>query len=226
MFGLLQLLWGTCRSAFQGEGCNSRQEEAPIVHLLQRLCRASTAQFVMLACVLVIAAPVHGQVVLYDNGQDAETGYYQVNFGASTTDSFILPRAAAISNFTLILYDVDDRNLPERMKWTISTQPFGGTILGSGVVPLDRLQPPYLTRFLFFAWKVGFQIPNLDLPAGTYWIQLQDMTTRWLTLGYWAESNGPSEAYYAQAGTGTNGMAQRAVSESFSVSGAWADAAP
>jgi hypothetical protein len=211
---------------FQLRAYNSRRSEDDFVHLLKSVCRIGTTQLAMLAGVLAIAAPVRAQVVLYDNGPDAETGYYQVNFGAATTNSFVLPRAAAVSNFTLTLYDVDDRNLPERLKWTLTTQPLGGTVLGSGMVNLNRLQPPYLTRFLFFAWKVGFQIPNLDLPAGTYWIQLQDVATTWLTLAYWAQSTGASEAYYAQAGSGSNGLAEQAVSESFSVMGAWADAAP
>ena len=190
------------------------------------VCPARFIPALVLLCLTAFVQSGHSQSVLYDNGPDAETGYYQVNFGASTADSFILPHAAAVSNFALTLYCVDDRNWPQQIRWTITTQPYGGTVLGTGVTPLNRLQPPYLTRFLFFAWDVGFQIPPLDLPAGTYWIQLQNVNTRWLTLAYWAEGTGTSMAYYDPAGSGTNGAVQRAASESFSVMGAWANAAP
>lgn len=193
--------------------------------LAHRVRSTHAAQLVLLMSILALAAPLPGQAVLYSNGPDADIGYYQVNFGASTSDSFLLPRAAVVTSFDLTLYDVDDRNVPQQLRWTITTEPYGGSVLATGITPLVRLQPPYLTKFLFFAWDMSFQIPPLNLPAGTYWIRIQDVTTQWLTFAYWAESGGPSAAYYSDSGSGSTGNVEQAISEAFSVQGVWANAA-
>ncbi len=179
--------------------------------------------FAVVCNVLLLALPVCGQTVLYDNGPDAEVGYYRINFGATTIDSFELSAEATLSNVTLTIYDVDDRNIPKYLLWTITTEPSGGTVLGSGFVGLSRLQDPYLTKFLFFAWKVGFEIPKLTIPGGTYYIQLQDVVTQWDSQAFWAVSSGPSAAYHSEVGPNQYGTAQLApvASESFAVLGEW-----
>ncbi len=193
--------------------------------LAHRVSSTYAAQLVLLMGMLALAAPLHGQAVLYNNGPDADIGYYPVNFGASTSDSFALSRDAVITSFQLTLYDVDDRNVPQQLRWTITTAPYGGSVLATGITPLVRLQPPYLTKFLFFAWDMSFQIPALNLPAGTYWIQIQDVTTEWLTFAYWAQSGGLSAAYYSDSGSGSTGNVEPAISETFTVQGVWANAA-
>jgi len=188
----------------------------------------SLARFAGAGCLLLLfTVPVHGQTVLYDNGPDEDIGYYRVNFGAATTNSFALAQEATVTNVVLTIYDVDDRNFPEHLKWTITTEPFGGSVLGTGFVGLSRLQPPYLTRFLFFAWKTGFQVPSLTLPAGTFYLQLQDVVTEWDTWAFWAESGGPSTAYHSEVGPSNDGvrLAAQTVSESFVVMGEWREAA-
>jgi len=170
----------------------------------------------------LLALPCSGQDLLYDNGPDGNIGYYHVNFGSAVTNSFVLSQPATVTNVTLTLYDVDDRNHPQRLKWTITTEPFGGTINGTGFVDLSRLQPPYLTRFLFFAWKVGFTIPNLELPAGMYYLQIQDVVTRWDTWAFWAQTiNGNAAGYYDAVGQNGDGTVSPVPSESFAVSGQW-----
>src|SRR5271166_4913103 len=151
--------------------------------------RAYAGRLAAVCILLVLALPLFGQTVLYDNGPDADTGYYRINFGATTIDSFDLSEGATLSNVTLTIYDVDDRNIPKYATWIITTAPAGGTVLGGGLVGLSRLEDPYLTKFLFFAWKVGFQIPNLTLPPGTYYIQVQNVVTQWGTWAFWAVSS-------------------------------------
>jgi|SRR5271165_382577 len=178
---------------------------------------------------LLFATPAIAQSVLYDNGPDAETDYYWVNFGAETTNSFFLLQEAAVTNFTLTLYEVDDRNEPKYVSWTVTSEPFGGTVLGTGFAGLSRLGSPYLTKFLFFAYKVGFQIPDLNLLPGTYYIQMQDVVTQWDTRAFWAVSGGSSVAYYSQLGPSQSGARtspEQIPSESFAVAGKWATTAP
>ena len=180
----------------------------------------------VVACLLLLVTPAFAQSVLYDNGPDADIGYYCVNFGAETTNSFFLPQEAAVTNFTLTIYAVDDRNTPKYLIWTISSEPFGGTVLGTGLAGLSRLGDPYLTKFLFFAYKVGFQVPDLNLPAGTYYLQIQDVLTQWDTRAFWAVSSGPSAAYYSQVGPsehGTRTSPVQVLSESFAVLGEWTE---
>jgi len=171
---------------------------------------------------LVFAVPGRSQATLYDNGPDGNIGYYHVNFGSAVSNSFVLAQPATITNVTLTLYDVDDRNQPERLTWKITTEPLGGTVLASGLAPLISLQPPYITQFLFFAWDLSFDLPSLDLPAGTYYLQIQDVLTQWGTWAFWAQSSdGTSQGYYEAVGPSSDATARVVPSESFSLYGEW-----
>jgi hypothetical protein len=89
-------------------------------------------------------------------------------------------------------------------------------------VNLSSLEPPYLTTFLFFAWKEGFAVPSVNLPAGTYYLQIQDVVTRWDTWVFWAQSgDGNSQGLYAAIGPNGAGIVSVVPSETFSVLGEW-----
>jgi hypothetical protein len=168
------------------------------------------------------ALPAVSQEVLYNNGPDGDVGYYHVNFGAVATNSFNLSTSATITGAALTLYAVDDGNPPERLKWRITTEAFGGVTMGEGFVNVTLLEGPYLTRFQFFAWPVGFAIPNLTLPAGTYYLQLQDVVTLWHTYAFWAQSSGgSSDAYYEPIGQSGAGGVSEVPSETFELYGQW-----
>ena len=184
--------------------------------------RLSLLTATILAIIALRTTPAVAQQNLYNNGADGDVGYYHVNFGSAVTNSFELPRAATITSVALTLYDVDDRNIPQHLKWTITTEPFGGDVKGSGFVALNRLQPPYLTKFLFFAWQMSFPVPNLALPAGTYYLQIQDVVTQWDTWAFWAQSaGGSSQGYYEAVGQNGAGMISAVASETFVISGEW-----
>ena len=176
----------------------------------------------ILAASAFFTLPALSQEVLYSNGPDGDIGYYHINFGSAVTNSFVLSDTATISNVVLTIYDVDDRNAPQHLKWTITTEPFGGTVKGSGFVGLARLEQPYLTQFLFFAWRMGFTIPDLALPRGTYYLQIQDVVTTWDTWAFWAQtSGGSSQAYYESIGQDGAGTISPVASETFYVLGQW-----
>lgn len=176
----------------------------------------------VLAMVVVAAPAASCQATLYDNGPDGDVGYYHVNFGSAVANSFVLTQPATVTEVILTLYSVDDRNHPQHLKWTITTGPFGGDVKGTGFVNLSSLEPPYLTRFLFFAWKEGVAIPNVSLPAGTYYFQIQDVVTQWDTWAFWAQSSGgASQGYYEAVGQNGTGNVSQIPSETFSVLGEW-----
>jgi hypothetical protein len=169
----------------------------------------------------VVAPPAAScQATLYDNGPDGDVGYYHVNFGSAVANSFVLTQPATVMGATLTLYSVDDLNHPQHLKWTITTEPFGGDVKGTGFVNLSSLQGPYITKFLFFAWKEDIAIPNLSLPAGTYYLQIQDVVTQWDTWAFWAQSSGGnSQGYYEAVGQNGAGTVSMVPSEAFSVLG-------
>jgi hypothetical protein len=183
-------------------------------------------RFAALSAVVVLhaaaALPAFAQNLLYTNGPDGNVGYYRVNLGAVTTNSFTLNKAATITGVSLTLYTVDDRNTPQRLKWTITTEPLGGMVLDEGWVYLTLDGDPYLTRFQFFAFPMSFGVDPLRLPAGTYYLQIENVMTRWLTYGFWAQSSdGNSQAYYAPIGPSGAGGISLVPSESFSILGEW-----
>ncbi|HUI85021.1 MAG TPA: hypothetical protein VL240_12400 [Candidatus Binatia bacterium] len=174
-----------------------------------------------LALVCLLVMPAAAQLILYNNGPDAGIGYSHINFGAATSDSFTLSRAATLTSVTFAVYTVDDGNPPERAKWTITTEPFADHNLATGVALLGLLNGPYITQFGFFGWEMKFDLPNVNLPAGSYWLQLQDVTTRWDTWSFWAESNGPATAYHLEVGASGYGTVTPVTSDSFAVEGSW-----
>lgn len=190
-----------------------------------RISRSLPVFFLVFPMVFLAAVPGWTQATLYDNGSDGNVGYYHVNFGAAVSNSFMLSQPATVTGVTLTLYDVDDRNQPEHLKWKITTEPLGGTVLASDYAPLISLQPPYITQFLYFAWQVSFNIPSLNLPAGTYYLQIQDVTTEWDTWAFWAESSdGSAQGYYEAVSPSGDALISHVPSESFSVLGEWRDA--
>lgn len=170
----------------------------------------------------VLVATGFSQTTLYNNGPDGDIGYYHVNFGSAVANSFILTQAATVTGARLTLYSVDDSNHPQHLKWTITTEPFGGAVKGSGFVNLSLLGSGYLTKFLFYAWEEGFALPNLNLPAGTYYLQIQDVVTQWDTWAFWAQSSdGSSQGYYRAVSQNGAGTVSLVPSETFSVLGEW-----
>jgi hypothetical protein len=204
-----------------------RGEEENLRHHGGALVRGRSVTFAISLTALILgslllAVPAGAQRLLYDNGPDGDVGYYHVNFGSAVSNSLVLSAPATLTNITLTLYTVDDSNFPQHLKWTISTEPFGGTVKATGFVGLSILADPYLTQFQFFAWKVGFSVPSVSLPAGTYYLQVQDVVTNWDTWAFWAESgDGASSGYYEAIAQNGSGTVTQVPSESFAVSGNW-----
>lgn len=191
----------------------------------------SSLCFCMIPAVLAIGIafvpPAVAQDVIYDNGPDGDVGYYQVNFGALVTNSFTLSAPATITSATVTIYAVDDRNTPKQLKWSITTEPFGGVVKAEGYENLVLLEDPYVTKFLFFGWQMSIPFPNITLPAGTYYLQIQDVVTRWETYAFWAQSSGgSSEAYYQSIGPSGAAQVSEVPSESFTIFGQWNSTQP
>lgn len=180
-------------------------------------------------CLLFFAVPSICQTTLYENGRDADQGFSHVNFGAATADSFFLPQEATITNVILTIYDVNDLNNPLYLRWTVTTNPFGGTTLGDDIARFSLIEGPYITNSGYYGWKMSFATSNLTLPAGTYYLQIQDVLARWDTWTFWADSYGPSTACHSDYGASEYGNPRQCVSvpsQSFAILGQWTETTP
>ncbi len=142
-------------------------------------------------------------VKLYDNGLDpggsCRCPYFAVNFGYGVTDSFTLADPAQLTELKLDVYAVNDENNPYAADWAITSEPFGGTVYASAHQQDFSLSgTPWYTRSGFLAFPEGMTLPAVRLQPGTYWIQLERVSTRWHTYAFWpASMAGPSGAYQA-----------------------------
>jgi hypothetical protein len=156
-------------------------------------------------------APAFADDTLYDNTYSGSYGN-SVNWNQSTngtTDSFVLNSNATVTGamVALWLYPGDTATY---VTWQITQDPFG---IGDEL-PIDGgtasvSTSNYVTSFTYSSgdfsesWdidNVTFSIPDLSLPAGQYWFELDGVTTAGGNGAGWDESDGPSIAYNLDAG--------------------------
>ena len=166
--------------------------------------------FTLLFTAFVITVPqCRADQVLYDNGPIKGDTAWAITTGQFITDSFVLKGAATVTGFEAGMWVRTGDNLLT-VDWSITSDPFGGTVFGSGTASMSNS---------FFLDKGNFQIyestaTGLDvpLPAGTYFLQLQNGISSQGKHVLWDENDGPSSAF--ASGFGAIG------SESFQVIGA------
>lgn len=132
-----------------------------------------------LAVCTLSALPAFATVV-YDNGPDAlNDTYYNVS-GFSVTNSFTLSSAFYISQINLQV-DVPVGNSPVSVDWMITTAEFGGTTIASatGAALSGGIDHPWSPggNHIGDVYQVSFDVPDVFLAAGTYWLQLQNGTS-------------------------------------------------
>jgi hypothetical protein len=148
-----------------------------------------------LLLLLSIGAVTASAGVLYDNSaQDGSTGTldaWGITSGISVTDSFILNSSWAITGANFASW-VAPGDPVTSVDWAITSDPFGGTTYGSGTasVTSSLLLNNFLDYDVFWG---SFVIPNIELTAGTYWLQLGNAVTV-SGVSYWDQSDGPSQA--------------------------------
>jgi len=149
---------------------------------------------------LVLAASCSAQQLLYSNGDDNGTGAWAINNGYMVTNSFVLDRPAHLTSVVLSIWDADHLNYPVRVSWRITSEPFGQPVLqGEGRTNFSLLQScEYVRYFLYCRWLEQVNL-NVLLPAGTYWLEMERLDTRFNSWGFWAQSQGPSQAYQTLA---------------------------
>ena len=188
----------------------------------------SKAGAVELGVLLLLCASVFAtDTIVYSNGPDpGDIGYWAINHGDAVTNSFTLSATTTIHVIKFSVYAANDRNQPLTATWAITTQPFGGNVVaGVNSAPLIFYWRVFANQFLFSQWEMGIVV-DITLPPGTYWLQMQNVVTRWGTWAFWGETDGigcsplencPSSAYFWNASASRN--LQPVGSESFELWG-------
>ena len=172
--------------------------------------RLLAAFFLLLAAFWSNSANAQSPGILYDNGL-ACPGYchdaWQINDGYVVTDSFFVNTSVRVTGFDFWSWEFpNDRVL--RVQWSISSDPFGGTIFGSGSA-LVHDQFLAVNEYGFDIDQVTVTGLDVSLPRGRYWITLQNVVDEQHSPVYWDENSGqgchslgcPSTAFENQLGT-------------------------
>jgi len=146
--------------------------------------------------------------VAYENGPvNGTVDAWTINFGYVVSDSFTLSKKYTLTGYDFWVWEfVGDSALT--VDWLISSDPYGGTIYGSGTA---SLADSFLStnEYGYNIDRLTVSGMNLALEAGTYYLTLQNATTAASQPVFWDENSGtgchsagcPSLAYESMAGT-------------------------
>ncbi|HZU45365.1 MAG TPA: PEP-CTERM sorting domain-containing protein [Terriglobales bacterium] len=161
-------------------------------------------------CLMLAVAPASAST-LYSNGPiNGTIDAYTINFGYQVTDSFTLTSGATVTNVDNIGLWLFPGDKPLTVDWSITSQPFGGTVYGSGTANFSS-QFLYTNGYGYDIYSGMITFPGVNLGAGTYYIELQNATTAQSNPLYWDQNNGASLAYDSALG--------QIPSESFEITG-------
>ena len=181
-----------------------------------------TTPILLLTALLLTSGTLFAQQVLYDNGPDPGNIYgWPVNFGYRVADSFTVAQFSTVTDVNVSLYDVNIYDYPLSLDWRILEKP-NGKVIAYGSTSDLRLLSGNVNAFLFYQWLVQFDIvPAVQLPAGTYWLEISNAHDRWATGVLWGVSNGPSLAIVSGnlGGAWKHGGHDQGGSESFQILG-------
>jgi hypothetical protein len=174
------------------------------------------ALLAVLVSMCLLCLPLAAQT-LYDNGPiNGTISAYSFTglYGWEVADSFVLGASSTVTGFSVGAW-VTPGDTPVSTGWEILTggPDFnGGTVIASGTANFSNAY-----------WGQGFGYYdiytstvsglNVNLSAGTYWLELLNGTTAGSSAIYWDENNGPSTGYQ------NNGTGLLPGSEAFTVNG-------
>src|ERR1700690_4431863 len=176
-----------------------------------KLCIAS-----LTLCLALAVIPASAQQVLYSNGSiNGNTDAWTINFGYVVSDSFGVPSgwggSSTVTGFDFGVWEFPGDTMSS-VDWSITSDEFGGTTYGSGTASIYGGTGGTLTDTFISSNQYGYNIDQitvtnlaagwgLGLPAGTYWLNLQNAAVPNGDPVYWDENSGPSEASGSSVGT-------------------------
>jgi len=159
--------------------------------------RIASLTIVLLA---LVAIPALAQNDVYDNGgPNGTTDGWTINFGYIVSDTFDLGAATNVNGlvFTTWMFPGD---VLQSAEVSITSDEFGGTTYFDQVVNF--------TQSGCVSNQYGYDVcsetgtwADVNLPAGQYWLNLQNATVANGDPVYWDENSGPSQASESAIGT-------------------------
>jgi hypothetical protein len=171
------------------------------------------------------STPAFADPVLYSNGSGDVGLAYLINYGEAITDSFTLSQNSTVTGADFAAWILTDPDTLSTVDYAITTAPLGGTTESSGTVsPVGSLT---MVEGGWDYYEESFSIPNVDLSAGTYWLELQNAVEADGGIEVaWQVDNGPSGAFSSAYGN-LNGLSTPGSnSEAFDIYGAANSATP
>ncbi|HZP24975.1 MAG TPA: hypothetical protein VFB04_16140 [Terriglobales bacterium] len=162
----------------------------------------------------IVAMPSFAQNgdIVYSNGvlpcaQGGCIDAWPISGGYVTSDTINLTANARVTGFDIWTWEFPmDRVL--RIQWSITANENGGTVYASGNTLVND-HGGYLNEYGFDVDQVTLTGLNVNLPAGTYWLNLTNAVTALHDPVYWDENSGyachspgcPSQASFTGVGT-------------------------
>jgi len=149
--------------------------------------------------------------IIYENGPvNGTTDAWTINYGYVVSDTFV-PGSITVSGFDLGVWEFPGDTLTS-VDWSVTTQPNGGTVLGSGTVSGSSLKDAFIStnQYGYNIDKISATGLNVTVTVNnTYWVNLQNASVPSGDPVYWDENSGasctspgcPSQAYDSAVGT-------------------------
>jgi len=142
-------------------------------------------------CLALATVPASAQNWTYDNGPiNGLVDAWTINFGFIVSDTFTAGGPSA-NGFAFGVHELPGDTMIS-VDWSITSGENGGTTFGSGTASGKNLTDKFLSQNQF-----GFDIDlitvsglNVNLNAGTYWLNLQNAMVPSGDPVYWDENSG------------------------------------
>ena len=168
---------------------------------------------VSILCIVLASAPAVAQqfTLVYSNGPiNGTTDAWTINFGYIVSDTFELLDPASLRLFTLGVWEFPGDTMSS-VQWSITSGENSGTVFGSGTTSGSNLTDQFIStnQFGYDIDKISVSGLNLNLNAGTYWLNLQNAAVPSGNPVFWDENSGvgcpspgcPSQASESALGT-------------------------
>jgi len=147
--------------------------------------------------------------VIYENGPiNGTTDAWTINFGYVVSDNLT-------ANSTVTSFDFGAWEFPgdvlTSVDWSITSDPNGGTVYGSGTASGNNLTDQFISssQFGFDIDKISVSGLNVSTGSGTFYLNLQNAVVPTGNPVFWDENSGigcnspgcPSQAYESSVGT-------------------------
>jgi len=161
-----------------------------------KLCIASMA-VVLLA---LVAIPAVAQQTIYSNGPiNGTTDAWTINFGFVVSDTFRVVTDTDIESLEFGAW-TEPGDILLNADVSFTSAEFGGTIYFDGLVNFTQ-SACSANQYGYNVCTESGSFPNVNLAAGTYWVNLSNAVVNTGDPIYWDENSGPSLASENSVGT-------------------------